>query len=64
MSVNILIADEHTLIRRGIFSIINTLSASAINGETLNVIGDTDSPAGLVNLLSHNTVNILFSVLP
>ncbi|MEW5562010.1 response regulator transcription factor [Enterobacter asburiae] len=62
MSVNILIADEHTLIRRGMLSMINTMSAANTTMDNIefNVIGDTDSPAELVSLLSHNRVDILF----
>ncbi|WP_345828069.1 response regulator transcription factor [Erwinia sp. HDF1-3R] len=62
MSVNILIADEHTLIRRGILSMINTMSAgnAAMEDIHFNVIGDTDSSTELVSLLSHQHVDILF----
>ncbi|WP_336768939.1 response regulator transcription factor [Pantoea endophytica] len=60
MSVNILIADEHTLIRRGIASMINSLSASAMDGVSYNVIGDTDSPTELLTLLSGQRVDVLF----
>ncbi|OON41350.1 DNA-binding response regulator [Izhakiella australiensis] len=62
MSVNIVIADEHTLIRRGMLSMINTMSAAntAPDNIKFNVIGDTDSPAELVNLLSRDRIDILF----
>nr|WP_318269221.1 hypothetical protein [Pantoea agglomerans] len=60
MSVNILTSDEHTLIRRGIASMINSISASAMDGVSYNVIGDTDSPTELLPLLSGQRVNVPF----
>ncbi|WP_345828066.1 response regulator transcription factor [Erwinia sp. HDF1-3R] len=62
MSFNILIADEHTLIRRGILSMINTMSAenATFDATHFNIVGETDSPLELVSLLSHQHVDILF----
>lgn len=64
MSVNILIADEHTFIRRGILFMINAISATSVgmddNDIVCNVIGNTGSPAALASLLAQNRVDILF----
>lgn len=54
MSVNIVIADEHILIRRGMLFMINSMSAAntAMDNMIFNVIDDTDSPAELASLLA------------
>lgn len=56
MTINIIIADEHTIIRRGVLSMIKALPTT----NTHSVIGDTDSPTELLNLLAHHQVDILF----
>ncbi|WLI78759.1 response regulator transcription factor [Kosakonia sp. H02] len=62
MSINILIADEHTIIRRGMTSMINSLKASNINTERLDieVVGDTHEQAELLNILANKQVDLLF----
>ncbi len=62
MSINILIADEHTIIRRGMTSMINSLKTSNINTDKLdiNVVGDTNEQAELLNILATQKVDLLF----
>jgi len=62
MPINILIADEHTIIRRGMTSMINSLKASNINTERLDieVVGDTHEQTELLNILSNKQVDLLF----
>lgn len=62
MTVNIIVADEHTIIRRGVLSMINNSSSKEgkLNGIDFKVIGDTDSPSEIYSMLSKNEVDILF----
>ncbi|ANI84222.1 LuxR C-terminal-related transcriptional regulator [Kosakonia oryzae] len=62
MSINILIADEHTIIRRGMTSMINSLKTSNINTDKLDidVVGDTSEQAELLNILATQKVDLLF----
>ncbi len=62
MPINILIADEHTIIRRGMTSMINSLKASNINTERLDieVVGDTHEQTELLNILANKQVDLLF----
>ncbi|HEI8868850.1 TPA: response regulator transcription factor [Serratia odorifera] len=62
MTVNIVIADEHTIIRRGVLSMIHSMSTTEYNMDNIdfNVVGDTDTPAELCNLLAQQRVDILF----
>jgi two-component system, NarL family, captular synthesis response regulator RcsB len=63
MNVHIAIADEHTIIRRGVLSMITNMPALA--GDTFSrtaftVTGDTASPSGLMTLLANQRVDVLF----
>ncbi|XTZ37484.1 LuxR C-terminal-related transcriptional regulator [Salmonella enterica] len=62
MSVNILIADEHTIIRRGIVSMINGLKNSTINMGNLDleIIGDFDDQEKVLHTLANQQVDLLF----
>ncbi len=63
MSARIAIADEHTIIRRGVMSMIMnmpSLSSDSLARTAFTVIGDTASPSELLTLLSDQTVDILF----
>ena len=63
MKAKIVIADEHTIIRRGVMSMIaNMHSADSMNPERrdFTVLGDTDSPSKLMTLLTKNEIDILF----
>lgn len=62
MTVNIVVADQHTIIRRGISSMIHNMPATGFDkdGMAFNVLGDTDSPNEIFTLLSQNKVDILF----
>jgi two-component system capsular synthesis response regulator RcsB len=63
MKIRIAIADEHTLIRRGILSMIANMPSFLGNGaeQTEYVItGDTASPSELLTQLASQPVDILF----
>jgi two-component system capsular synthesis response regulator RcsB len=63
MKANIIIADEHTIIRRGMVSMMSTMSSMLNQNQMLNdlrIVGDTDSPSELMTLLAHNTIDLLF----
>ncbi|EPF0317236.1 LuxR C-terminal-related transcriptional regulator [Enterobacter chuandaensis] len=62
MNVNIVIADQHTIIRRGVFSMIQNIPKSEYGMEEtrFNVIGDTDTPGEIYTMLSQQKVDILF----
>lgn len=63
MSINIAIAHEHTIIRRGVMSMImNTpaLPSESFSRPEIKVAGDTASPSGLMSLLAQQTIDILF----
>jgi len=63
MSINIAIAHEHTIIRRGVMSMIMNapaLPSDSFSRPELKVTGDTASPSGLMSLLTEQTVDILF----
>ena len=63
MKAKIVIAEEHTIIRRGVMSMIaNMQSADSMNPERrdFTVLGDTDSPSKLMTLLTKNEIDILF----
>lgn len=63
MSVRIAIADEHTIIRRGVMSMIMNmppLSSDSLARTEFSVMGDTASPSTLLTLLSEQAVDILF----
>ncbi|MEG3130415.1 response regulator transcription factor [Pantoea cypripedii] len=63
MKANIVIADEHILIRRGVTAMITELSPVANNNfakSVFSVLGDTASPTQLMALLADNQVDILF----
>nr|WP_159466067.1 response regulator transcription factor [Scandinavium goeteborgense] len=62
MTVRIAIADEHTIIRRGVLSMI--INMPSMSGDTLSrtefaVTGDTASPSGLLTLLASQKVDVL-----
>lgn len=61
MTINIVIADEHTIIRRGILSMIHSMPVDGhrTDDRDFKVIGDTDSPDKLYTLLSRCKVDIL-----
>jgi len=63
MSINIAIAHEHTIIRRGVMSMIMNapaLPSDSFSRPEIKVTGDTASPSGLMSLLTEQTVDILF----
>ena len=63
MSINIAIAHEHTIIRRGVMSMIMNapaLPSDSFSRPEIKVTGDTASPSGLMSLLAEQTVDILF----
>jgi two-component system, NarL family, captular synthesis response regulator RcsB len=63
MKARIVIADEHTIIRRGVMSMITNMLPAAnesLEKPDFTVLGDTASPSELMSLLSHNQVDILF----
>lgn len=63
MKANIVIADEHTIIRRGMVSMISTMTSGlndSLVPNDLRIVGDTDSPSGLMTLLAQNPVDLLF----
>lgn len=63
MQARIVIADEHTIIRRGVSSMIGAMRPAAhepLGQHELTVLGDTDSPQTLMSLLAHNHVDLLF----
>ncbi|WP_434745181.1 LuxR C-terminal-related transcriptional regulator [Candidatus Pantoea rara] len=63
MSINIAIAHEHTIIRRGVMSMIMNapaLPSDSFSRPEIKVTGDTASPSGLISLLTEQTVDILF----
>ncbi|WP_313654386.1 response regulator transcription factor [Pantoea sp.] len=63
MSINIAIAHEHTIIRRGVMSMImNTpaLPSESFSRPVINIAGDTASPSDLVSLLTQQNIDILF----
>lgn len=63
MKARIVIADEHTIIRRGVISMITNIPVAAstrMERPELVVVGDTDSPSTLMTLLAQNTVDLLF----
>jgi two-component system, NarL family, captular synthesis response regulator RcsB len=63
MKTNIVIADEHILIRRGVTAMITELSPEANNAfskSAFSVVADTASPSQLMALLADNQVDILF----
>ncbi|AFI89659.1 response regulator transcription factor [Pectobacterium parmentieri] len=62
MSINIVIADEHTIIRRGIVSMIHHMPSGEYSMDKIsfNVVGDTDSVSEIVTMLSQHRVDILF----
>lgn len=63
MKANIIIADEHTIIRRGMVSMMSTMSSMLNQNQMLNdlrIVGDTDSPSELMTLLANNTIDLLF----
>lgn len=62
MTINIVIADEHTIIRRGVLSMINSMSAAnqSMDDYEFKVVGETNSPMEILNLLTQNKVDILF----
>ena len=62
MSINIVIADEHAIIRRGVASMINAQKKSETNIERLNIeiLSDTDEQQQLLHLLSTQQIDILF----
>lgn len=63
MKIRIAIADEHTIIRRGVLSMIMNMPSLSSDGNVrpeFSVLGDTASPSELMTLLSHQTIDILF----
>lgn len=62
MSINILIVDEHAIIRRGMASMINSLKNSNLNTDKLDidVIGDTNEQTELLDILASKKVDLLF----
>jgi len=62
MTINIVVADEHTIIRRGVVSMIHNMPTMdmSMSGINLNIAGDTDSPNELYNLLLKEKIDILF----
>lgn len=63
MNVRIAIADEHTIIRCGVISMIMNMSSLSNDNLARNefiVTGNTATPSGLLALLSEQTVDILF----
>ncbi|MGU3524756.1 LuxR C-terminal-related transcriptional regulator [Enterobacteriaceae bacterium C23F] len=63
MNIRLAIADEHTIIRRGVLSMIMNmpaLSGDMLSRSEFSVVGDTSSPSGLLTLLSSQEVDILF----
>ncbi|WP_292989592.1 LuxR C-terminal-related transcriptional regulator [Pantoea sp.] len=63
MSINIAIAHEHTIIRRGVMSMIMNapaLPSDSFSRPEIKVTGDTASPSGLMSLLTEQTIDILF----
>ncbi|CAI1510408.1 MULTISPECIES: response regulator transcription factor [Serratia] len=61
MTVNIVIADQYTIIRRGVLSMINNMPTSeyGMDGVKLNIIGDTNSPNDINQYLTENRIDIL-----
>ncbi|QLR43351.1 response regulator transcription factor [Enterobacter sp. RHBSTW-00994] len=63
MEVRIAIADEYTLIRRGVLSMIMNIPATTKSTYTdtkFTVTGDASTPTELLVLLSKNAIDILF----
>lgn len=63
MSINIAIAHEHTIIRRGVMSMIMNMPSlpnESLSRPDITVTGDTASPSGLLSLLAQQAVDILF----
>lgn len=63
MSINIAIAHEHTIIRRGVMSMIMnmpSLPGESLSRPAMTVTADTASPSGLLSLLAQQAVDILF----
>jgi two-component system capsular synthesis response regulator RcsB len=63
MSVRIAIADEHTIIRRGVISMIMNmplLPSDSLTRTEFAVVGDTASPSELMTLISEEKIDILF----
>lgn len=61
MTINIAIADEHTIIRRGVVSMMQNLptKGQGVDKLEINIVGDTDSPTEVHNLLTRTQVDIL-----
>ncbi|MBW4201876.1 response regulator transcription factor [Enterobacter cloacae subsp. cloacae] len=61
--MNILIANEQKLFRRGLASLINNMSDGKLSGSdaksTFNIVGDVSSPCELINKLTNSPVDIL-----
>lgn len=63
MKVRIAIADEHTIIRRGVLSMITNMPSLFSDGSPrpeFCIQGDTATPSELLSLLSQQPVDILF----
>ncbi|AOT41810.1 LuxR C-terminal-related transcriptional regulator [Enterobacter ludwigii] len=63
MKVRIAIADEHTIIRRGVLSMITNMPSLSSDGSPrpeFCIQGDTASPSELLSLLAQYPVDILF----
>ena len=63
MSVNIVIADELRLVRKGVISLINSMHYGEQLGNDpagrFNIVADTATPNELVNILSSHDVDLL-----
>ena len=63
MRVRIAIAGEHTLIRRGVLSMIMNMSVTPHHSMTpvkFSVVGDSALPSDILELLSQKKIDILF----
>ncbi|MCE9992464.1 response regulator transcription factor [Enterobacter asburiae] len=62
MAVKIAIADEHTLIRRGVYAMMMDRQSTDLDGEKrldLTLSGEAATTSELVALLEHRTIDIL-----
>ena len=62
MKSNIIIADEHTIIRRGVVSMISSMSSGLHDchfPHDLRIMGDTDSPSELMTMLAKHPIELL-----
>jgi two-component system capsular synthesis response regulator RcsB len=61
MTTHIVVADEHTIIRRGVVLMVKNLPEinPNFNHHNINIVGDAASPTELLNLLANNPVDIL-----